>query len=539
MIYLVTGTTGAKKTAFVVTQLEKVEIENKINIVKNAKIYQDNLQILSKKDLLNEITYYLEETGSGDTFKNEVVILDDDYFAMLGVADYDHLRPDDYFKRASEFNKNIERIQELNGDLGLQYFLPVRTIYTNINALKIDYTRALTEDWRDCPDGSLIVIDEIQNIYPYKDTKDKSHPIVTELSIHRHRGFDFYFITQSAGNLHILIKDLVYRHYHITVPFGWKTKIYQYGEFKANPNAKSVKLMAENSFTFSPPPHIFKLYKSTTINTAKSALPIKRMALIFGVVALGLGIGIYGIFFSNDGGVKAPSFEDNAQTSDLQNTGEDIAKVVTANADDKKTDNSNDAKTIETAIGKIPVDALTKEQLQKQLKLQEQHFNQLLEKQRLQLIMQYELMQKQLIEHDEQIKSFYRTLELYKTMLPKNYKELKANPDLQVRGVIKMGNKCKAFNHEGVLMTLNAEQCSYYADEPGRVWKKGQTTDNSPTSPRLPPALTDSNTTTTTAMSNSSGSSNVLTKTPTSDPNAYELNEATKPVEKVEESPAD
>ena len=77
-----------------------------------------------------------------------------------------------------------------------------RTIYTNINNLKIDYVRANVYDWRTCPDGSIIVIDEVQLIEPYKETKQKDNPIVQDLTIHRHRGFDFYFITQSAALLH-------------------------------------------------------------------------------------------------------------------------------------------------------------------------------------------------------------------------------------------------------------------------------------------------------------------------------------------------
>ena len=123
----------------------------------------------------------------------------------MAVNDYDLIRPDYYFERSSRFNVIINRIQDLHGDLGLKYILPVRTIYSNIAALRIDYVRSLVDDWRDCPDGSIIVIDEIQLVSPYSDTKDKTNPIVTNLSIHRHRRFYFYFITQSAGNFHVLI----------------------------------------------------------------------------------------------------------------------------------------------------------------------------------------------------------------------------------------------------------------------------------------------------------------------------------------------
>ena len=79
-------------------------------------------------------------------------------------------------------------------------------------------------------------------------------------------------------------------------------------------------------------------------------------------------------------------------------------------------------------------------------------------------------------------------------MLPKDDKVIKNNPDLQVRGVIKMGDKCKAYNKDGVLMTLNTEQCSYYTAASGRVWKNGQTSDNTTSGANLPPILTDSST---------------------------------------------
>lgn len=42
---------------------------------------------------------------------------------------------------------------------------------------------------------------------------------------------------------------------------------------------------------------------------------------------------------------------------------------------------------------------------------------------------------------------------------------------LQVRGVMKIGTSCKAYNTYGDLMTLTADECNYYLQEPGRVHK--------------------------------------------------------------------
>lgn len=470
MIYLVTGTTGAKKTAYVVSILDKLEIDNKVNIAKNPTIYQKNLDILAKYDLLSELSYYIDEQGSGDTYRQEIVILDDDYYEMLGVDDYDLLRPDDYFKRSSRFNKMIGRIHDKHGDLGLSAILPVRTIYTNIEALKIDYVRSLTPDWRDCPDGSLIVIDEVQLVYPYSDIKDRSNPIITELSVHRHRGFDFYLITQSAGNLHVLIKDLVYTHYHVTIPFGFQTKIYQYGEFKANPNAKSVKLLAENSFSFTPSQHIFKLYKSTNINTAKSRLPIKRLVVLGSFVAFGLFLVFYALF-----GSKNPVSQD--KFDEVQTDSQSADNVITQ--DTQPTTQGQGE-----PMPQPNLEHLTKDELIEYVKTREKHAKNELDKYKLQveqerlaILMQYDNLQKQLLEHDKQIKDFYARLELYKNHLPKNYDIIKQDPNLQVRAVVKKGNKCNAYNTSGDLMTLSFDECNYYLEQAGRVHRtNGQTT---------------------------------------------------------------
>ena len=283
MLHLITGVPGAKKTAFTVSMLDGVENDNKVNIVKNKAIFEKNQKIILDNDLLKQFGYLLDEEGTGDQLKQVITPLDNDYFDMF-AQDFEFLRPDDYFKRSVDYNKILERITDTQGDYNLQPLLPVRTIYTNINNLKIDYVRANVYDWRTCPDGSIIVIDEVQLVEPYKETKQKDNPIVQELTIHRHRGFDFYFITQSAALLHVQIKDLIAVHYHLTLPYGYITKVYQYGSFRSNPNAVSVKLAAERSFSFKPADRIFKLYKSTTINTAKKRIPWKQIIIMIGFV---------------------------------------------------------------------------------------------------------------------------------------------------------------------------------------------------------------------------------------------------------------
>jgi hypothetical protein len=239
--------------------------------------------------------------------KEVVRILEDDYFSIFD-NEYDDLRPDDYYQKAAIYNQIIDRIVELNGIDNLQSLLPVRTIYSNINALKIDYVRSLTGlyddrgfvDWRLAPDGSVIAIDEVQLVEPFKQVKNKEEPIIQNLTVHRHRGFDIYFITQSANLLHVQLKDLIGLHWHITVPWGWVSKVYQYGSYSQNPNAVSIKMSAEKKFSFSPPDRIFKLYKSTTINTHQKRIPYKAIVTILSVIIIAISIFSFAVSSGKD-----------------------------------------------------------------------------------------------------------------------------------------------------------------------------------------------------------------------------------------------
>lgn len=305
MLNAVTGVPGASKTAYVVTQLDQQERKNKINLVRNIEVYKHNKEYIEK--FKDDFSYVEEEQGSGHELKTVLVILEDNYYDMLGQR-FDDLRPDDYYVRVVRFNETIERLNDRGEKHDLQPFYAVRTIYSNIKALKIDYVRALVIDWRKCPDGSIFAVDEVQLVPPFNDNKNKNDDIVQELTIHRHRGFDFWFITQSPSYLHPTIKELISCHLHITRPY-WRTpKVYQYGSLRQYPNTLINKLNCESKFTFKPKDSIFKLYKSTSIDTSKKRTPAGLYVFAsFILVAISIflyglsgGSGFLGHFFGSD-----------------------------------------------------------------------------------------------------------------------------------------------------------------------------------------------------------------------------------------------
>lgn len=294
MLYLVTGTPGTGKTSLVVTKLDKIESQNKVNLVKNKAIYEHNQKIIDKHNLHDDFGFYEYETGTAHTLKREIEVLSDDYFFMF-QNDYDDLRPDDYFLRSTRYNEIITKIAERDGIKDLKLLQQVRTIYSNIANLKIDYVRALEYDWRLTPDGSIHVIDEVQLVEPYSDTKAKPS-LIQDLTIHRHRGFDFYFLTQAPSLLHPTVKELIGCHYHLTKPYGVKTMVYQFGSCRPYPNTMANKLNAETKFAFSPPARIYKLYKSTTINTHQKRFPLFPLLKYGALLSVAGFMVFYGLF---------------------------------------------------------------------------------------------------------------------------------------------------------------------------------------------------------------------------------------------------
>jgi zona occludens toxin len=137
-------------------------------------------------------------------------------------------------------------------------------------------------DWQDLPDGALILVDEAQNYIPAtKDTPEW----VRKLSEHRHRGFDFLFITQMGSMVHHHVRGLVHEHIHYHEAFGLTASRYVWQSYQRDVNSPSAKAMAEKRKA-SVDKRVFDLYESTTVDTKKVRLPVRWL------VTAGIGISL-------------------------------------------------------------------------------------------------------------------------------------------------------------------------------------------------------------------------------------------------------
>lgn len=191
----------------------------------------------------------------------------------------------------------------LSVGLIIKYLEEGRPVYHNINGLQVDKfpnNQLLFDapsDWRETPDGSVVIYDECQqeHLYPANAQRGKVEDgRLTAMETHRHTGHDLIFITQAPTFVHHHVRKLVGEHIHLYRGGGSKVVgKYTWSHTCDAPNDRREQERADfTTFRFNP--EHFALYQSSTVHTHKFKIP-KKIALLFSAIALLLGFVIYGI----------------------------------------------------------------------------------------------------------------------------------------------------------------------------------------------------------------------------------------------------
>lgn len=183
-----------------------------------------------------------------------------------------------------------------------------RPVFTNINGLIKDkfpnnsLLQDAPDDWRDTPEGSLIIYDEAQqaHLYPSNAQRGKvEDERLTAMETHRHSGHDLVFITQAPTFVHHHIRKLVGEHIHLYRGRGVGGAMrYEWSHTCDSPNDRKEQERATGVFWKFPKEH-FGYYTSAVMHTHKFKIPYKIVA-IFSVVALILSFVGYNLI-ANDG----------------------------------------------------------------------------------------------------------------------------------------------------------------------------------------------------------------------------------------------
>lgn len=161
--------------------------------------------------------------------------------------------------------------------------------YHGINDLTLSWK--LLDDpkqWNTLPEGSIIVIDECQDLYPVHEAKLSAEPHVLQLAKHRHRGYDIFLISQHPMNIHAFIRRLIDKHQHLIRAFGSKVATVHSWNRVIDYPEKTKK--DSQSAIFSYPADAFKYYKSAELHTIQRKLP-KRLYWLLLIPPLLIGLG--------------------------------------------------------------------------------------------------------------------------------------------------------------------------------------------------------------------------------------------------------
>jgi len=162
-----------------------------------------------------------------------------------------------------------------------------RPLYVRgITGLTVDHALCEGTDWCDLPDGSIVVIDEAQQVFPVRRAGDPAE-YIRNLATHRHRGIDIWLITQHPGLIDSFARKLIDRHTHVfRVASSEFAQVYEWGEVQDDPRAMSAREVAE-THTWKYPKAVYGAYTSAVLHTAKARIP-KKLVMLVVVVLVGL-----------------------------------------------------------------------------------------------------------------------------------------------------------------------------------------------------------------------------------------------------------
>lgn len=182
--------------------------------------------------------------------------------------------------------------------------------------------------WLQYPEnnGSVVIIDEAQNIFPPRSSGSKTPELVEWLHVHRHSGVDIILITQMPGRIDKQVRDLVGAHYHIhKTPLGVRMRYFW--DYCENSPKSGMKNARPEVYKFDK--KAFGLYKSAEIHT-KVKTPKSRVLWVIPVALIVFGFTAYMGYslLSGLGSSEKADSENSSVSSVVDVTSDDLKKTV-------------------------------------------------------------------------------------------------------------------------------------------------------------------------------------------------------------------
>jgi hypothetical protein len=154
-----------------------------------------------------------------------------------------------------------------------------RPLYVNgVDQFDFDYFGAKplenARDWVDCPDGSVIFIDECHESFPPLKPWAEKPDHYARVADHRHRGIDLVMATQVWQDVDSFLRGRMWRYFYIHRWDGSDAaKVFEYKDYQRDPMSKGNKLKRLSQKEFKYPTDLYEKYHSAEIHTPTVTRP--------------------------------------------------------------------------------------------------------------------------------------------------------------------------------------------------------------------------------------------------------------------------
>ena len=137
--------------------------------------------------------------------------------------------------------------------------------------------------------GSVVIIDEVQDVWPARSNGSQVPPNVAWLNTHRHLGVNIFVLTQNPKNIDVNLRGLVNKHLHVAKnKLGMRTLL----EWKYCANNPLTQAKDAFAKVHKLDKKIFGYYKSAEVHT-ENKTKVSKWVFVLPIVLLIMPVALY------------------------------------------------------------------------------------------------------------------------------------------------------------------------------------------------------------------------------------------------------
>lgn len=168
-------------------------------------------------------------------------------------------------------------------------------------------------DWRETPDGSVVIYDEAQRDFPQRANSAPVPPLIRAMETHRHTGHDILIVTQHPNQVDHWMRRLVGKHDHLR-RLGGMGRVALVSADSVMELPQGVDSSAGEKSFWKYPKSLYSAYESATYHTVKHRLPQPVIFMIVLVLLAVIG-GVWATYRFSSSGFSSSSTASSSSSS--------------------------------------------------------------------------------------------------------------------------------------------------------------------------------------------------------------------------------